>query len=138
VALNLRAVQQAQGLAEERERAQLEPEHLLESLIAQEEGIVAPLLRKLGVSPQALRSELQKREAEQPRVQGGRTSLSPRLDAVFRQASKEADQFKDEYVSVEHILLALAEPCTGTVTEETPPEACCELAIRAAINGVEL
>jgi ATP-dependent Clp protease ATP-binding subunit ClpB len=102
------AIHAAQKAAEERDHAQLEPEHLLEALLSQEEGIVAPLLKKLGTSPEAVRSELAKHLAVQPKVQGGRLSLSARLDAVFRQAQKEADQFKDEYVSTEHLLLALA------------------------------
>jgi len=102
------ALQTAQGLAEALESAQLEPEHLLDVLIAQEDGIVTPLLKKLGTATDALRAELQKHLASQPKVQGAQISISPKLDAVLRQAQKEADQFKDEYVSTEHILLALA------------------------------
>ena len=102
------ALQTAQGLAETLESAQLEPEHLLDVLIAQEDGIVTPLLKKLGAATDDLRAELQKHLVSQPKVQGAQLSASPKLDAVLRQAQKEADQFKDEYVSTEHILLALA------------------------------
>jgi ATP-dependent Clp protease ATP-binding subunit ClpB len=102
------ALQVAQSLAETLEHPQLEPEHLLDALIQQQEGIVAPLLRKLGASPEGLHAELQKQFSSLPKVQGGQISLSPRLDAVFRQAQAEADQFKDEYISTEHLLLALA------------------------------
>ena len=101
------ALQTAQGLAETLESAQLEPEHLLDALIAQEDGIVAPLLKKLGAATDALRAELQKHLVSQPKVQGAQLTVSPKLDAVLRQAQKEADQFKDEYVSTEHLLLAL-------------------------------
>jgi len=94
--------------AESLEHAQLEPEHLLDVLLAQEEGIVAPILKKLGVSPEALRGELGQQFSSQPRVSGAQVGISPRFDAVLRQAQKEADQFKDEYVSTEHLLLALA------------------------------
>jgi ATP-dependent Clp protease ATP-binding subunit ClpB len=102
------AVQAAHNLAGSQQHAQLEPEHLLDALIGQEDGIVTPLLRKLGVAPEALRQELQRHFASLPGVQGCQISLSPRLDEVFRLAHTEADQFKDDYVSTEHLLLGLA------------------------------
>ncbi len=102
------ALQTAQGLAETLESAQLEAEHLLDALLEQEEGIVAPILKKIGIDTRAMRSELQEYLTAQPKVQGAQLSISPSLDAVLRQAQKEADQFKDEYVSTEHLLLALA------------------------------
>jgi ATP-dependent Clp protease ATP-binding subunit ClpB len=103
------ALQVAQQRAEALKSAQLEPEHMLEALLWQEEGIVEPLLKKLGVSVDSLRSELDRYLSAQPKVDGRQLSLSQKLDAVFRQAEKEADQFKDEYVSTEHLLLAMAD-----------------------------
>jgi ATP-dependent Clp protease ATP-binding subunit ClpB len=102
------ALQETRKLVESLQHAQLEPEHLLDVLIQQEDGIVSPLLRKLGVAPEGLREELQKHLSTLPKVSGGQVALSPRLDAVFRHAQAEADQFKDEYVSTEHLLLGLA------------------------------
>jgi len=102
------ALQAAQGLAESHQHAQLEPEHLLAALMQNEEGIVIPLLRKLGVATESLAEEIQRHFAALPSMQGGQLSLSQRLDGVFRQAQAEADQFKDEYISTEHLLLALA------------------------------
>jgi ATP-dependent Clp protease ATP-binding subunit ClpB len=102
------ALQAAQRRAENLNASQLEPEHLLDALLAQEDGIVVPLLKKLGVSPQSLRVELDHYFSSQPRVQGAQLSLSAGLDSVFRQAATEADQFKDEYISTEHLLLAMA------------------------------
>ncbi len=102
------ALQTAQSRAEALGSPQLDPEHLLDALILQEDGLVHPLLKKLGVSPEALRTELEKHFSSQPRVQGAQPALSPKLDAVFRDAAKEADQFKDDYISTEHLLLALA------------------------------
>ncbi len=102
------ALQAAQQRAEALSSAQLEPEHLLSALVAQEDGLVAPLLKKLGVSIETIQSDLERHFSSQPKVEGTQVSLSPKLDAVFRQAEKEADQFKDEYVSTEHLLLALA------------------------------
>jgi ATP-dependent Clp protease ATP-binding subunit ClpB len=102
------AVQSAQSLAEKLEHAQIEPEHLLDALLRQEEGIGPNLLKKIGESPDALVRELETYFAAQPRVQGAQLSISPRLDSVLRQAQKEADQFKDDYVSTEHLLLGLS------------------------------
>ncbi len=102
------ALQAAQQRAETLESPQIEPEHILAALLGQEDGIVGPLLKKLGVSTEALQADLERHFASQPRVEGTQLSISPRLDGVLRQAAKEADQFKDEYVSTEHILLSLA------------------------------
>ena len=102
------ALQAAQQRAEALGSPQIEPEHILAALLGQEDGIVGPLLKKLGVSTQALQADLERHLASQPRVDGAQLSISPSLDAVLRQAAKEADQFKDEYVSTEHILLSLA------------------------------
>jgi ATP-dependent Clp protease ATP-binding subunit ClpB len=103
------AIQAAQSHAEAINSPQLEPEHLLAALITQEDGLVTPLLKKLGASPEALGAELSRHFSSQPKAQGAHLSLSPKFEAVFRQAEKEADQFKDEYISTEHLLLALAE-----------------------------
>jgi ATP-dependent Clp protease ATP-binding subunit ClpB len=102
------ALQVAQRRAESLKSAQLEPEHVLEAMVWQEDGIVAPLLKKLGASIDTLRSDLDRHFSTQAKVEGTQPSLSPRLDALFREAEKEADQFKDEYISTEHLLLALA------------------------------
>jgi ATP-dependent Clp protease ATP-binding subunit ClpB len=102
------ALQTAQSRAEALGSGQIEPEHLLDALVLQEDGLVTPLLKKLGVSTEGLRSELGKHFSSQPNVQGAHLSLSPELDAVLREAAKEADQFKDEYVSTEHLLLSLS------------------------------
>ena len=102
------ALQSAQALAEKHEHGQLEPEHLLDTLVRQEDGIAPSLLKKIGESPEALGGELERYFASQSRVHGGQLTISNRLDALLRQAQKEADQFKDDYVSTEHLLLALS------------------------------
>jgi ATP-dependent Clp protease ATP-binding subunit ClpB len=102
------ALQSAQRRAEQMDSAQLEPEHLLDALLMQDEGLAAPLLRKLGVPLESMRSELEAHLANQPKVRGAQLALSPRLDALFRESEKEADQFKDEYISTEHLLLGMA------------------------------
>jgi ATP-dependent Clp protease ATP-binding subunit ClpB len=102
------ALQVAQRRAESLKSAQLEPEHVLEALVWQEDGIVSPLLKKLGAQIDTLRLELDRHFSSQPKVEGTQPSISPKMDAVFREAEKEADQFKDEYISTEHLLLALS------------------------------
>ncbi len=131
------ALQVAQRRAEALKSAQLEPEHLLEALAWQEDGIVAPLLKKLGVSLDTVRSELDRHFASQPKVDGAQVALSPRLDAVFRQAEKEADQFKDEYVSTEHLVLALAasDGFAGTILRKQGAERGDILKVLASIRG---
>ena len=101
------ALRSAQELAERLGHPQLEPEHLLDTLIRQEDGVVPTLLKKIGESPELLEGELKRHFAAQPKVQGGQLTVSNRLEALLRQAQEEADQFKDEYVSTEHLLLAL-------------------------------
>ncbi|MBM3791479.1 MAG: hypothetical protein FJW35_14190, partial [Acidobacteria bacterium] len=64
------AIRAAQAAAEAREHPQLEPEHLLEALMDQEDGLVQPMLRKLGAQPEALRGELLNHAARQPKVRG--------------------------------------------------------------------
>ncbi|HSW39800.1 MAG TPA: Clp protease N-terminal domain-containing protein, partial [Acidobacteriota bacterium] len=102
------ALQNAQTKAETMAGAQIEPEHLLDALLTQEDGLVSPLLKKLGAATESIRSELDRHFSLQPKVRGTQPALSPKLDEVFKQAQKEADQFKDEYISTEHLLLAIA------------------------------
>ena len=103
------ALQAAQQLAERSGHPQIEPEHLLTTLIEQPDGIVPSLLRRLSVEPrlvlEAVHSELKKL----PKTEGGaQPALSPHLNTVVNQATAEAERLKDEYVSTEHLLVALA------------------------------
>ena len=131
------AIQAAQALAESLEHPQLEPEHLLDALIAQQEGLVQPLLRKLGAQPDALRAELRKHFGSLPKVRGGQLGLSPRLDAVLRQAQSEADGFKDDYISTEHLLLALTadEGFCGRLLRRQGADRSAVLQVLASIRG---
>src|SRR5277367_5423575 len=89
---------------------QIEPLHLLWALTAQGDGVVPPLLEKLGVSPATLGSEIEKQIERLPKVSGGSSeqSLSRASNGVLEKAFDEAQRLKDEYVSTEHILLAIA------------------------------
>src|SRR5438067_746821 len=98
----------AQQAAQEERRAQLDVEDLLAALLAQPGGIVPSVIEALGGSPQQLLAALQQEIARQPKVQGNvQLSASPRLGRVLQQAQKELDALGDEYVSTEHLLLAM-------------------------------
>jgi ATP-dependent Clp protease ATP-binding subunit ClpB len=108
------AVQAAQSLADQREHQAVEPEHLLLALLEQQEGIVGPLLAKLGAQVEPLRRDLDAELGKLPRVRGSAGSYAgQRLLGVFERAQAEADRFKDEYVSTEHLLLGVTEDRAG-------------------------
>ncbi|HEV2287334.1 MAG TPA: ATP-dependent chaperone ClpB [Candidatus Acidoferrales bacterium] len=103
------ALQSAQELAASSGQQQIEPIHLLAALLEQGEGVVAPLLAKLGAQPDALSAEARREIERLPKVSGAAQQyLSPASNDVLSRAFDEAARFKDEYVSTEHILLAIA------------------------------
>jgi ATP-dependent Clp protease ATP-binding subunit ClpB len=103
------AVQAAAGDARARHHQATAPEHLLLALLGQSEGLVYPLLSRLGADPAALRRHLGEALDKVPRVFGDTsTGISPELLRVLEQADAERAAMKDDYVSVEHLLLALA------------------------------
>jgi ATP-dependent Clp protease ATP-binding subunit ClpB len=103
------AVAAAQDVAARAEQQQIEPLHLLAALLEQPEGIVPPVLGKLGVRPEAVGAEVHRRIEQLPRVSGAAQQfLSPASNDVLRRAFDEAGNFKDEYVSTEHLLLGIA------------------------------
>ena len=103
------AVQDSLGLAESLGNPQVEPLHLLKSLLTQSEGIVKSILRKMGVSVDGLGQEVDQALDRLPKVSGGsQVSMSPDLSTVVQTGTKTASDMHDEYVSVEHLLMALA------------------------------
>jgi ATP-dependent Clp protease ATP-binding subunit ClpB len=103
------ALQSAQEMSARSGQQQVEPLHLLWALVSQPEGVVPPLLEKLGASPASLASEAQKQIERLPKVSGaGEQFLSRAANDVLEKAFSEAERLKDEYVSTEHILLALS------------------------------
>ena len=105
------AVQAAQRLAHERGNPEITPEHLLSVLLAQDGGIVVPLLGKLGVAPDTIRPRLIAALEKLPSVSGAAAAQSVpsgELVRVFQAAEREASALKDEFISTEHLLLALA------------------------------
>lgn len=102
------ALSDAQNLALESEHQQVEPEHLLSALLAQKEGVVTPLLQKLGVNPALLQKEVRVVLDKLPRVKGAAGEyIAPKIRILLNQAGLEADRLKDDYISTEHLLVAL-------------------------------
>ncbi len=110
------ALQEAQTLATQLGHQEINSEHVLMALMRQPEGIVPPLLRKLGVQPEALISELSRELDRLPKVGGvaGGEYLGQRLKRSLDQALSEAQRLKDDFVSTEHLLVAFAEEKEGT------------------------
>jgi len=101
------AIQAAQARADELGHAEVTPEHLLAVFLAQEENIVRAVLAKLGVSEARLQESLETVLSRRPKARGGEIRLSESLQRILGQAEKEADVLKDEYVSTEHLFLAM-------------------------------
>jgi len=114
------AIQTSQQQAEKMGHQQIEPEHLLSSLLGQKDGAIPPLLGKIGANQEQLKKRLEETLEKLPTVSGtgyGQAYLSSRAKAILDQAFKEAEQMKDEYVSLEHILLAIAEEKGGEASK---------------------
>jgi ATP-dependent Clp protease ATP-binding subunit ClpB len=116
------AVRQAQTLAQRSGQQQIEVEHLATALLSQDGGVAARIVEKAGGNVKALLQRLQQAIERLPRVSGsgaggGQVYISPRVNEVFTSAEALAQQMKDEFVSVEHLLLALAGLPDGPVAE---------------------
>jgi ATP-dependent Clp protease ATP-binding subunit ClpB len=105
------AILAAQGLAEEYNHGQVEAEHLLLALLRQGDGVAPQIINKLGGNPAALAVAVERELKKKPQVYGATTqvSLSRALADLLKQAQKAARDMRDEYVSTEHLLLALAD-----------------------------
>src|SRR5689334_19760101 len=103
------AVVRAQELARQRDHSEVLPLHLLAALIAEDEGVVRPLLQKLGANVERISSIVSSELDRLPRAAGTQLGMARSTQDVFTQAEKEADRLKDEYTSTEHLMLALAQ-----------------------------
>jgi ATP-dependent Clp protease ATP-binding subunit ClpB len=105
------AVQRANQLASEHGNPELQPIHLLAALLEDKEGIVPPVLEKIGIGPQSVLNETYGQIDQLPKVSGeaAQATLSNSVNKLLEQAFKEAANFKDEYVSTEHLLLAITQ-----------------------------
>jgi len=113
------AIQAAQRFAEKKGNQQLDAEHMLWALLEDDEGVASQILKRLNVNTDTLKQDVEEAVDRFPKVIGatplGQIYVSPRLKEVFENAHKNAGHLKDEYVSVEHLLVALVSiggPCT--------------------------
>src|SRR5947209_9751479 len=106
------ALEAAQRLADERHNPQTTPEHLLAVLLEQDDGLVVPILRKLGVDPSQVRLQVGQALDALPTLGGGPAGepagASSEIVQILRGAEKEMRELGDEYVSTQHLLLAIA------------------------------
>jgi len=110
------ALQEAKSIAERKHHQQIDVEHLLLALLEQKEGTVIPTLQKLGAKPDLIISQLEDELNRIPQVTGrgvGQVYLSSRLNEIFNNAWKEAERLMDEYLSTEHLLIAIADEKQG-------------------------
>src|SRR5262245_8967013 len=106
------ALQEAATYAEKAGHAEIHVEHLLAALLDQKEGIVPSILSRIGARPDDLSTSVRRYLGRLPKVSGGgagAAGLSRELSAVLESAGSAAERFRDDYVSTEHLLLALAE-----------------------------
>ncbi|GER87819.1 hypothetical protein KDW_19810 [Dictyobacter vulcani] len=102
------AIQEAQEKAKEHSNGQVEPEHLLDALLTQEGGVTQQVMQKAGGNSQTAQTMIENDIERMPHVYGGsEPGISPQLRKILEEAWKEMSNFKDEYLSVEHLLLAL-------------------------------
>jgi ATP-dependent Clp protease ATP-binding subunit ClpB len=103
------AITQAQEVAAQHENQAIEPLHLLAALVHQQDGVVPPLLARLGIRSELLSQDLEREINRLPKVQGfGQQHMGRALNQVLERSFDEAEKFKDEYVSTEHLFLAIA------------------------------
>ncbi len=118
---SLEAVQSAQNLAVQNSHQQLEQVHLLIALLQQDGGLIPQLLRKMDVTVESLEAaamtELRKIPAVKTSRESDRFYITADVDATFTDAEEEAKNMKDEFVSVEHLFLALLDTARGSVSE---------------------
>jgi len=103
------ALQDAHEVAARHENQEITPLHLLSALVNQADGVVPPLLARLGIRKETLSNDVERELGRLPKVQGfSDQRLGRALNDTLERAFKEADNFKDEYVSTEHLFLAIA------------------------------
>ncbi|MCF8068040.1 MAG: ATP-dependent chaperone ClpB [Desulfobacterales bacterium] len=111
-------IQNAQSLASKHNQQQIEPVHLFSAMLEEPQGIARSMLHKLGISPEDVSNELSKAIGKQPSVSGGNLEgpyASQQTHRILEKAFTEATNMKDEYVSIEHILLAICEEKKGDI-----------------------
>ncbi len=132
------ALLRAQGLTVEHGHPQIEPEHLLLALLEQADGVVPQVILRLGGDPQRLASDVRQVLSRRPRTQGGaaQVGLSPAAARLLQAAEREADGLHDDYVSTEHLLLAMADTSTGDLSRFLATFGVTRDAVLRALQGI--
>ena len=107
------AVQEAIGFAEKAQNQQVEPEHVLAAMLEQKEGVLKPILGKIGANANTIASEISAAIEKFPKVTGGQQYFSSRTNTIFQEAQKAAEKMQDDYLSTEHLLMAIASEKDG-------------------------
>ncbi|MDD6611883.1 MAG: ATP-dependent chaperone ClpB [Clostridiales bacterium] len=118
---SLEAIQDAQSLYNEYGNAEMGQEHLLLALLRQDGGLISQLMTKMGIDASAMQQQVQQSVERLPRVSGGRDAsrmyVTGDLQKTLNQAEQNAEQMKDDFVSVEHLFLALIDTAAGAVRD---------------------
>ncbi|MEW5737280.1 MAG: ATP-dependent chaperone ClpB [Myxococcota bacterium] len=129
------AIQEGQSLARRANHSNYEPEHLLRTLLDQADGVVVPLLQKIGVDVRLVGQRVDEAIARLPTIKGANTQLSNRLVQLLERAEDEAKALKDEFTSSEHILLAFTQD-KGTAGELLKSSGVTKDRIATAVKGL--
>jgi ATP-dependent Clp protease ATP-binding subunit ClpB len=131
------ALQAAQEIAARHEQQQLEPIHLLAALVEQTDGVVPALLTRLGIRSEMLQQDIGREINRLPKVSGfGQQHMGRAMNDVLERAFKEADNFKDDYVSTEHMFLAIAAQDRDPAGQLLKRQGASHEAILQALTGV--
>jgi ATP-dependent Clp protease ATP-binding subunit ClpB len=132
------ALLRAQGLAVNHGNPQIEPEHLLLALLEQTDGVVPQVILRLGGDPQRMRVDLEQAIARKPQARGAaaQVNLSPQLRRIFQAAEREAQGLRDEFVSTEHLLLAMADSSAGDIARFLATQGIDREAVLRALQGI--
>ena len=132
------ALMRAQRIAVERGNPEIDPEHLLLALLEQVDSVVPRIMLTLGLDPQRLRVDLQQAISRKPQAHGAtaQVNLSPLVSRVLQSAEREAAALHDEYVSTEHVLLALADTSAGEIARFLAAQGVSREAVLRAMSAV--
>jgi ATP-dependent Clp protease ATP-binding subunit ClpB len=130
------ALQAAEAKAAELGHAEVTPEHLLAVFLTQEENIVRAVLAKLGIPEARLKENLEAALNRRPKARGGEARLSEAMNRILNQAEKEADALKDEYISTEHLFMAMLKDRSGETGRMLAEAGVTEEAVLEALKSV--
>ncbi len=132
------ALLRAQRIATERGNPQVDPEHLLLALLEQSDGVVPRVILELGGDPQRLRMDLEQTISRKPQARGSaaQVGISPAVSRILQGAEREAEGLRDEYVSTEHMLLAMSDSSSGEIARFLASQGINREAVLRALTGI--